>query len=199
MAARPPIRAPHSRPEHRAAERRSVADGHRRRGVLRRRQHCEHRRRRARRRRGALAYPARPTHPTRRPRRTGRHHTWLARTGGGIMNAFTTHVTWYATRATGVVALVLLIATVVLGLSTVQRSAPRRLPRFVSQDLHRNISLLAVVFLGIHVATTIADSYTPIRWVDVVVPFASSYRPFWVGLGAVAADLVLALIVTSLA
>ena len=72
------------------------------------------------------------------------------------------------------------------------------MPRFAVAALHRNLSLLAVVFLGVHVATTLADTYAPIGVKDAFIPFLSSYRPLWLGLGAVACDLLLALIVTSL-
>jgi len=71
-------------------------------------------------------------------------------------------------------------------------------PRFVLQRVHRNLSLLAVVFICIHVASSVIDAFAPIRWIDAVVPFASPYRPVWLGLGAVAFDLILALVVTSL-
>ena len=73
-----------------------------------------------------------------------------------------------------------------------------RWPRFATTFLHRNISMLAVVFLVAHVATVVLDGFAPIGWKDAVVPFASAYRPLWLGFGAVAFDLVLALVVTSL-
>src|SRR5579862_3085896 len=64
--------------------------------------------------------------------------------------------------------------------------------------LHKNVSLLAVVFLGIHIATTVVDGFAPIGWADAVLPFHSPYRPLWLGLGALATDLLLAVVVTSL-
>ena len=70
-------------------------------------------------------------------------------------------------------------------------------PRFVTLGIHRSISLLAVAFVGVHVLTTVADGYVPISIASAVVPFTSGYRPFWVGLGAVAFDLLLALVITS--
>ena len=73
-----------------------------------------------------------------------------------------------------------------------------RWPRFATTFLHRNISMLAVVFLVAHIATVVLDGFAPIGWKDAVVPFASAYRPLWLGFGAVAFDLVLALVVTSL-
>jgi sulfoxide reductase heme-binding subunit YedZ len=105
---------------------------------------------------------------------------------------------WYATRATGVVALVLLTATVVLGVAGTARFATPRWPRVITAQLHRNLSLLAVVFVAAHVVTTVLDPYAPIGWISAVVPFASSYRTFWLGLGTVAFDMLLAVVVTSL-
>ena len=105
---------------------------------------------------------------------------------------------WYLTRGSGVVTLVLLTASICLGIAGAVRLRTRRLPRFTVAALHRNLTLLAVVFLGIHVATTLADGYTPIGWKDAFVPFLSPYRPFWLGLGALALDLLLALVITSL-
>lgn len=105
---------------------------------------------------------------------------------------------WFASRATGLVSLLLLTATVVLGASHSGRVATTRWPRFTLHAVHRNLSLLAVAFLAVHVATAIVDPYAGIAWLDVVVPFASTYHPFWLGLGAVAFDLLVAVIVTSL-
>jgi hypothetical protein len=96
------------------------------------------------------------------------------------------------------VSLVLLTASVAFGVAEVARFATPRWPRFVVAALHRNISLLATVFISIHVVTAVADSFAPIRIVDVFVPFVGTYRPFWLGLGAVSFDLLIALIVTSL-
>jgi sulfoxide reductase heme-binding subunit YedZ len=108
------------------------------------------------------------------------------------------HALWYASRATGLVSLLLLTATLVLGLLGAARASSDRWPRFVVAALHRNLSLLAVVFLAIHISSAILDPYAGIRWVDAVVPFLSSYHPLSLGLGAVAFDLTLAIIATSL-
>jgi sulfoxide reductase heme-binding subunit YedZ len=105
---------------------------------------------------------------------------------------------WYLTRGTGVVALLLLTAGVLLGVLTSTRWAAPRWPRFVVSGLHRNVTLLAVAFVVVHVVTTILDGYAPIGLRDAVLPFVSRYRPVWLGLGAVAFDLLLALIATSM-
>jgi DMSO/TMAO reductase YedYZ heme-binding membrane subunit len=105
---------------------------------------------------------------------------------------------WYLTRGSGVVTLLLLTGSLCLGVAGKARLGGAGVPRFGIADLHRNLTLLAIAFLGIHVATTVADTYTPIGIKDAFIPFASSYRPFWLGLGALACDLLLALVVTSL-
>jgi sulfoxide reductase heme-binding subunit YedZ len=104
---------------------------------------------------------------------------------------------WFATRGTGVVSLLLLTAIVVLGVAGATRWRSTRWPRFVVAGLHRNLTLLALVFIALHVITTVADGYAPITLLSAVIPFTSPYRPVWLGLGAVAFDLLLALTITS--
>ncbi len=105
---------------------------------------------------------------------------------------------WYATRATGLVTLLLLTASVLLGVLTAGRFASERWPRFLSQGLHRNLSLLVLIFLALHVGTTVIDTYTSISLTAAFIPFTSSYKTVWLSLGAVASDLLLALVATSL-
>jgi methionine sulfoxide reductase heme-binding subunit len=107
-------------------------------------------------------------------------------------------VYWYLTRSTGAVALLLLTVALVLGVIDVERLSTARWPRFVIDSLHRNVALLALVFLMLHILTSVLDSFTSISVVDAFVPFVGSYRPFWLGLGAVAFDLIVAVILTSL-
>jgi sulfoxide reductase heme-binding subunit YedZ len=104
---------------------------------------------------------------------------------------------WYLTRATGLVSLILLSATVVLGTVASLGWTSDRWPRFLSQWVHRNLSLFCIVLVGVHVLTTVGDGYVPIGLADAVIPFRSPYRPIWVGLGAVAFDLLLAVAITS--
>ncbi len=105
---------------------------------------------------------------------------------------------WYLTRSTGAVASLLLSLSIVLGVLDVQRWSTARWPRFIVDSLHRNASLLAMVFLVLHILTSVLDSFAPIGLLDAVIPFAGSYRPFWLGLGAVSFDLLLAVVITSL-
>jgi predicted ferric reductase len=105
---------------------------------------------------------------------------------------------WYLTRGSGAVAMVLLTFVLVLGVLDVSRLATPRWPRFVIDGMHRSASLLALSFLGLHILTTVLDSFAPISLIDAVIPFHSPYRPLWLGLGAVAFDLMLAVLLTSL-
>ena len=92
----------------------------------------------------------------------------------------------------------LLTMTVVLGVANTGRSALPGWPRFATAALHRNVSLLVLVVLAIHIITAELDTFAPVGWVAVFIPFASAYRPIWLGLGTVAFDLLIALVATSL-
>ena len=102
--------------------------------------------------------------------------------------------TWLVMRGSGLVALVLLTATVVLG---VVSTSPRRTGRALSQHVHADVALLGVALVGVHVAAAVLDAHAGVRLVDVVVPFAAEYRPLWLGLGTLAVDLLLAMLLTS--
>lgn len=105
---------------------------------------------------------------------------------------------WYTTRGAGAVSLLLLTASVALGVVHADRRRPGGGPRLLVESAHRTISLLVLAVLAVHVGTSVLDGFAPIRLVDAFVPFASAYRPLWVGLGALALDLLLALAITSL-
>lgn len=105
---------------------------------------------------------------------------------------------WFLTRGTGAISLVLLTLAVTLGILDVRRTRFAHVPRFVLDSVHRSASLLAVSFLLVHISTALLDGYAPITVLDVVFPFGSAYRAVWLGLGAVAFDLVLAVTITSL-
>ena len=106
---------------------------------------------------------------------------------------------WYLTRSTGVIALLLLTASVMLGvLGPLRVASPPRWPRFAIDGLHRDCSLLGLALIVVHVVTSVLDGFAPVSLADAVIPFTSAYRPLWVGLGALAFDLMLAVAITSL-
>ena len=100
---------------------------------------------------------------------------------------------WFFARAGGFVSLVLLTLTVALGIALTLRWRSASWPTFISEGLHRYLGTLFLVFLSIHVATILLDPFTRFSLADVLVPFVSTYRTFWMGLGICAAELALAL------
>jgi sulfoxide reductase heme-binding subunit YedZ len=105
---------------------------------------------------------------------------------------------WYTTRATGLVAMVLLTVSMACGLLSSGGYQRAGLPRFVTIGLHRNSALLAIAFTAVHVITTVTDGFVHIPVQDAFIPFISTYRPLWLSLGAIGSDLMLALAVSSL-
>lgn len=105
---------------------------------------------------------------------------------------------WYAARSTGYVSLLMLTAILVLGIVTAMRWDSRDWPRFLTQAVHRNLSLLVLIFLGIHIIASVVDPFAGIAALNTVAPFTGSYRPVWLGLGVVSMELLVALVITSL-
>lgn len=105
---------------------------------------------------------------------------------------------WFLMRGSGVVSLVLLTGVMALGIATYGGVRLGALPRFATMALHRSVSLLAVAFIAIHVATAVIDPYASVRLIDVIVPFTAGWKPLFVGLGAIAVDVLIALTVTGL-
>jgi methionine sulfoxide reductase heme-binding subunit len=104
---------------------------------------------------------------------------------------------WYATRASGIAAYVILSLVVCIGISMGGKAQSTSWPRFSVEDIHRFGGLLVGTLIGIHVATIALDSYLPFSVLNLVVPFTSTYRPLWTGLGIAAAELLLALAITN--
>jgi methionine sulfoxide reductase heme-binding subunit len=106
-------------------------------------------------------------------------------------------VLWYVDRGSGLTALLLLTTSVVLGVVSVMRVYTPRWPRFALSLLHRNVSLLALAFGVVHVATSVIDSYVPITIGDAFIPFNAQYKTLWLAFGAISADLMLAVLITT--
>ncbi|MFC0539981.1 ferric reductase-like transmembrane domain-containing protein [Kutzneria chonburiensis] len=105
---------------------------------------------------------------------------------------------WYIARGAGVMALVLLTVSLTLGIATRQGKPLAGLPRFAIATVHRNASLIGLGLVLVHVLTLLFDSYADLNPIDLLVPFVGSYQPFWLGLGTLAFDLLLIVLVTSL-
>lgn len=109
-----------------------------------------------------------------------------------------TDALWYFARGSGVITLVLLTVVVALGIGARSGRPAFGLPRFVVSILHRNAALMAIVLVIGHVVSLLFDPYAQLRIFDIVLPFAGNYRPVWQGLGTLAFDLLVAIVVTSL-
>jgi hypothetical protein len=107
-------------------------------------------------------------------------------------------VTWDSARAGGLAAYVLLSLAVAIGLILRNRWQSERWPRWVTNELHGYVSLLALVFLALHVLAVAVDPFTRFGVAELLVPLASHYRPVWMGLGIVALYLLLAVWLTTL-
>lgn len=105
---------------------------------------------------------------------------------------------WALGRGAGTVTLVLMTVSLLLGILTRSGRPALGLPRFAVTRVHRNAGLLAAVLLTVHLVSLFFDPFAQLKIVDILVPFLGTYRPFWLGLGTVALDLLLAVLVSSL-
>jgi len=98
----------------------------------------------------------------------------LAVIGAGTANG---HVVWFAARASGLTAYVLATGSVLFGLASATRAGNPKPGLGVVTDVHRALSLLTLVAIGGHVLFLGLDSYARFGPLDLLVPFASWYRP----------------------
>ena len=85
-----------------------------------------------------------------------------------------------------------------LGILSALRVQSARWPRFLTTGLHRNLALMTLVFLALHIVTAVVDPFTHLGWAAALIPFSSYYRTLWLGLGVISFELLLAIAVTSL-
>ncbi|MBW4040743.1 MAG: iron reductase [Acidobacteria bacterium] len=105
---------------------------------------------------------------------------------------------WALGRASGVVLLVLMTISMLLGMVTRSGRPLLHLPRFGVVLAHRNIALLSIVFLTVHVGSLLLDPYAQLRLADVLIPFGAAKSPLAVGLGTAAFDLMIAITITAM-
>jgi predicted ferric reductase len=103
---------------------------------------------------------------------------------------------WYVTRASGIIAYLLLWLSTVLGLAVTSKYLDGMLDRLFAYDFHEFISLLAVAFTLVHVLVLTLDRYLPYSLAQILVPFISPYRPFWVGVGVISFYMILLVTIT---
>ena len=106
-------------------------------------------------------------------------------------------IDWYAARAGGVAAYILLSMNVAIGLLMTGKKSMKHWPRFALEDVHRFTGMLTGTFVVLHIVSVAIDAYLPFSLVSLIVPLVAPYRPVWTGLGIVAAELLLALAVSN--
>lgn len=104
---------------------------------------------------------------------------------------------WFLNRGTGVALLLVLTASLALGMLTAGRRTGGVVPVFVPQTLHRNLSVLGLALVVLHLVTAVADTFVDIRWWQAISPWGATYEPFWLGLGTLAFDLMVLIAFTS--
>ncbi|MGD9959069.1 ferric reductase-like transmembrane domain-containing protein [Nocardioides sp.] len=105
---------------------------------------------------------------------------------------------WALGRGTGIVALVLLTVSVVLGIATRSGRPLPLLGRFGVADVHRTVALTATGLIALHLGSLLFDSYAQLNLLDLVLPFLGTWRPLWLGLGTLAVDLLAVITLVSL-
>jgi len=108
----------------------------------------------------------------------------------------TVQLWWYVTRASGLVAYLLLWFSMVLGLAVTSKYLDHALDRVFTYDFHQFISLLSIAFVAVHIIVLMLDRYLPYTIWQILIPFISPYRPLWVGVGVIAFYLILLVTVT---
>ena len=110
----------------------------------------------------------------------------------------TNETLWALGRGNGIVALAFMTLSMALGIATRSARPLFALPRFGVADVHRFVALAGTLLVALHIGLLFMDPYAKLKLVDVVVPFLGAYRPVWQGLGTVAVDLLLVVVITSL-
>lgn len=110
----------------------------------------------------------------------------------------TSEALWALGRGTGITALGFLTVSLALGIAARSGRPLFVLPRFAVADVHRFAALAGTLLVLLHMGLLFFDPYAQLRLVDFVVPFLGAYRPLWQGLGTLAFDVLLVVIVTSL-
>ncbi|KAA0083746.1 iron reductase [Mycolicibacterium sp. P9-64] len=112
--------------------------------------------------------------------------------------AMTDQALWALGRGTGITALLLLTISLAMGIATRSGRRVATLPRFAVADVHRVAALAGTVLVAMHLALLFFDPYAQLRLIDFMVPFLGAYRPLWLGLGTLAFDVLVAVILSSL-
>jgi len=113
-----------------------------------------------------------------------------------LFAADSVQIWWYVTRASGIIAYLLLWFSTILGLAVTSKYLDGMLDRLFTYDFHEFISLLSIAFTLVHILVLMLDKYLPYTFAQILVPFISPYRPVWVGIGVIAFYLIILVTIT---
>jgi len=114
----------------------------------------------------------------------------------GFLGLDNVHIWWYISRASGLMAYLLLWFSTIWGFAISSKILDSFMERMFTYDFHEHISLLSLGFLLVHLISLLLDRVQPMSLVEVLIPFVSTYRPFWTGIGIIAFYLSILVTVT---
>src|SRR5690349_18691635 len=114
----------------------------------------------------------------------------------GSLGLDSVHIWWYISRASGLMAYLLVWFSTLWGFAISSKIFDSFLKREFTYDFHEHLSLLSLGFVVLHVVVLLMDRVEPMKLVEVLIPFVSSYRPFWTGMGILAFYLSILVTVT---
>jgi len=106
------------------------------------------------------------------------------------------HLWWYISRAAGLMGYLLIWLSTIWGFAVGSKIFDSVLERVFTFDFHEYVSWLGLGFIGFHAIALLFDRVEPLSLTEILLPFASSYRPFWTGIGILGFYLTLLVTVT---
>lgn len=106
-------------------------------------------------------------------------------------------ILWILGRSTGMVGVVLLSLAAAMGLALSMKASSPRFPRWLTTELHRYVTILALVVSVMHLAVLWLDTESGLSLVSLVVPFTSSWEPLAVGMGVLGLEITLVVWLTT--
>jgi predicted ferric reductase len=121
---------------------------------------------------------------------------WLATSIKWLFALDSQQLWWYIIRSAGIIAYLLLWLSTAWGLAVPSKIISPLLDQSYTFDFHQFISLLSIGFALLHILVLLFDRYLPYSATQILIPFLSPYRPFWVGLGVISFYIIVLVTVT---
>lgn len=115
---------------------------------------------------------------------------------------------WYVTRASGLVAAVVLILLMLSGIGFITGTTYRIVEPLTGWATHRALGIILTIALALHMIALYFDHFVPFSVIDLLVPFSSQYKPMelfgltvgspYVALGVISFYLIVLIVVVSI-